>query len=364
MPKINSINGAPPAHGGDVYQLARSLGVRVDDLVDFSANLNPLGYPTGLAAALSEALPDVVHYPDRRCRELTAALADFHGLDPASMLVGNGSTELIFLVARALKPRKALIIAPAFSEYAQALAAAQVPLAYHYTPEAQHFTMDGSVSTNGADLVFLANPASPSGALLPPDRLAAIISPWLTAGAKVILDEAFIDFAEEASLKGRLGEFPGLMILRSFTKIYAIPGIRLGYLLGAPDLVETVAACQEPWSVGSLAQAAGLACLEDRDYLEKSRDLVRRERTHLGSQLAALGGLTVFPSAANYLLVKITRPGWTAARLRQALLAHRLIIRDASNFAGLDERFLRLAVRRREENDRLLAALAQVLGEG
>jgi threonine-phosphate decarboxylase len=336
----------------------------VDDLVDFSANLNPLGYPPGLARALNDALPRVVHYPDRRCGALTAALAGFHGQDPAAILVGNGSTELIFLLVRALKPQKALIIAPAFSEYAQALTATQVPLAYHYTAETQHFTLGGPVSANGADLVFLANPASPSGALVPPDRLAAIISPWLAAGARVVLDEAFIDFAEEASLKRHVGKLPGLMILRSFTKIYAIPGIRLGYLLGAPDLVQQVAASQEPWSVGSLAQAAGLACLADRDYLDRSRDLVSRERAHLANQLTSLGGLTVFPSAANYLLVKITRPGWTASRLRQALLAQSLIIRDASNFAGLDDRFVRLAVRRREENDRLLTALAQVLKEG
>jgi threonine-phosphate decarboxylase len=357
-----STNGTPP-HGGDVYHLARSLGVRVEDLLDFSANINPLGYPAGVPEAVQAALVNLVHYPDRRCFELRGDLAAYHGLYIDEVLVGNGSTELIYLVVRALKPARALIVAPAFSEYQEALEAASVPFEFHLTSEAGFFTLERLPEAPGAELVFLANPASPSGALLPPGRLDSWLAAWEAAGTFVALDEAFIDFAEEASLKTSLKRYPRLIILRSFTKFFAIPGLRLGYLLAAPELIESFAAMQEPWSVSNLAQAVGQACLQDRDYMIRSRALVREERQHLLKGLQALPGITAFPGEANYLLAKLTLPGWTARRLREGLLPRGIIIRDASNFKGLDERYIRVAVRRREDNDRLLTALDACLGQ-
>ncbi len=350
-----------PPHGGDVYHLARTVGGRVENRLDFSANINPLGFPGGVAEAVNQALVELVHYPDRHCWQLRLDLAAYHGLSPEEVLVGNGSTELIYLVVRALKPRKALIVAPAFSEYQEALDAAQVSYNYHITSEAGCFTLERLPEAPRVELLFLANPASPSGALLQPERLLPWLAAWNAAGLFVALDEAFIDFVEEASLKTHLRRFPRLIILRSFTKFFAIPGLRLGYLLAAPDLVARLAAFQEPWSVNTLAQAAGQACLKDRDYITRTRSLVAQEREHLQKGLQALPGLRPFPGEANYLLVKITRPGWTARRLRKRLLARGIVIRDAGNFQGLDERYFRVAVRRREDNDRLLAALADCL---
>jgi threonine-phosphate decarboxylase len=349
-----------PPHGGDVYQLARTLGVAVQDLLDFSASINPLGYPPGLDQAVLGALQEIIHYPDRRCLELRRDLAAYHGLEPEQILVGNGSTEFIYLLARALEPRQGLIVAPAFSEYEAALRVARIPAAFHLTGEADNFTLGGPLDPRGADLVFLANPASPSGALLPPARLLEVVAALDGAGVYVLLDEAFVDFVEEASLKVQLSRFPRLLILRSFTKFFGIPGVRLGYLLAAPELTRRLAAVQEPWSVGTIAQAVGRACLADKEFMAQTRIVVREERQRLFNDLAALEGLKPFPGAVNYLLVKILRPGWTAAHLRQDLLRHRVIIRDASNFRGLDERFFRVAVRRREENDRLLEALKVV----
>jgi threonine-phosphate decarboxylase len=360
--KINHTKTATiPPHGGDVYHLARTLGLDLADLLDFSANINPLGFPPGINAAIQEALPEIVHYPDRRCLELRRDLAAYHGLAPEQVLVGNGSTELIYLAARTLRPRKALIVAPAFSEYEHALEVAQTPLAFQITREADHFTLAEPLDPQGADLVFLANPASPSGVLLSPEVLVESAARLDAAGVYLLLDEAFVDFVEEASLKTQLARFSHVLILRSFTKFFAIPGMRLGCLLAAPALIQRLAAIQEPWSVNTLAQAMGRACLKDHDYMAHSRTLVRRERQFLVSGLQSLPGLTPFPSAVNYLLVKITRPDWTAAGLRQALLSRKVVIRDAGNFRGLDERFFRIAVRRREENRQLLEALAHFL---
>jgi threonine-phosphate decarboxylase len=353
-----------PPHGGDVYHLARTLGLDLGELLDFSANINPLGFPPGIPEAIQRALPQIVHYPDRRSLALRRDLAAYHGLHPEQILVGNGSTELIYLAARALKPGKALIVAPAFSEYEQALAVAQTPVAFQVTGEAQNFTLAAPLDPQGAELVFLASPSSPSGVLLAPELLVELAAALDAAGVYLLLDEAFVDFVEEASLKAHLSRFPRLLILRSFTKFFAIPGVRLGYLLAAPDLIRRLAAFQEPWSVNTLAQAIGTACLQDRAYMARSRDLVRQEREYLLEGLRALPGLQPFPGAVNYLLVKITRPSLTAAGLQQALLSQRIIIRDASNFRGLDQRFFRLAVRRREENRRLLEALRHCLDGG
>ena len=350
-----------PRHGGDVYHLARTLGVELADLLDFSANINPLGFPPGLTGAVQEALREIVHYPDRNCLKLRTALAAHHRLAPEEILVGNGSTELIYLAARALKPQRGLIITPAFSEYEHALDLAGVPVAFHPTAESHHFTLQEVPELQAGDLVFLANPASPSGVLLDLELFSRVAARVEAAEAYLLLDEAFVDFVETASLKHHLGRFPRLMILRSFTKFFGIPGMRLGFLLGTPELVARLSEAQEPWSVNTMAQAMGVACLADQEYMSRTRSLIARELEFLLPRLAALPGLSPFPSAVNYLLVKLTRPGMTAAVLRERLLAHRIVIRDASNFQGLDERFFRLAVRSREENERLLAALSQCL---
>lgn len=350
-----------PPHGGDVYHLARSLGVKLTDLLDFSANINPLGFPPGLAGAVQEALKEIVHYPDRRCAALRQDLANYHHLAPEEILVGNGSTELIYLVARVLKPGRGLIITPAFSEYEHALTVAEVPVAFQATAEASNFTLDEAFAVKAGDLVFLAHPASPSGSLLSPEMFLAVASRLDAAGAYLLLDEAFIDFVEEASFKSHLRQFPRLMILRSFTKFFGIPGMRLGCLLAAPELVDQLATAQEPWSVNTMAQVMGRACLADGEYMAETRAVIAQERQFLLDRLKALPGLTPFSSAVNYLLVKLNRPGATAASLREQMLSHRIVIRDASNFRGLDERFFRIAVRGREENERLLKALEECL---
>jgi threonine-phosphate decarboxylase len=351
-----------PPHGGDVYHLARTLGLNFSELLDFSANINPLGFPPGIPTAMQQALADIVHYPDRRGLALRQDLAAYHDLTPEQILVGNGSTELIYLAARALKPPQGLIVIPAFSEYEHALNLAGVPVAFQPTAEAHNFTLERLPAAQAGDLVFVAHPASPSGALLDPGLFLEMSARLDAVGAYLLLDEAFVDFVEQASCKTHLDRFPRLLILRSFTKFFGIPGMRLGYLLAAPEVLARLAAAQEPWSVNTLAQVMGRACLTDKEYRHRTRALVSQERQFLVEGLAALPGLTPFPSAVNYLLVKLTRPGWTAARLRTQMLAHRIVIRDASNFRGLDERFFRIAVRRREENARLLQALEDCLG--
>ena len=204
--------------------------------------------------------------------------------------MGNGSTELIYLVARALGPRRGLIVTPAFSEYEHALNLARVPAAFHPTAESHNFTLSEIPEPQAGDLVFLAHPASPSGVLLDPELFLRLAAGVEAAGAYLLLDEAFVDFVEEASFKIHLSRFPHLMILRSFTKFFGIPGMRLGFVLGAPELVAQLSGEQEPWSVNTMAQAMGVACLAETEYISQTRTLIKREREFLLERLAALPG--------------------------------------------------------------------------
>ena len=204
--------------------------------------------------------------------------------------MGNGSTELLYLAARALTPRRALIVAPAFSEYEHALEAARVPVIFQVTTEATISPCRDPWTPRARNWSFWPIPASPSGVLLAPELLLEMAARLDAAGVYLLLDEAFVDFVEEASLKTHLAQFPRLLILRSFTKFFGIPGMRLGYLLAAPELIRRLAAVQEPWSVNTLAQAMGRACLQDQDYLARSRALVRREREYLLDGLKSLAG--------------------------------------------------------------------------
>ena len=233
--------------------------------------------------------------------------------------MGNGSTELIYLVARALRPRQALIVAPAFSEYEHALKAAQVPVEFHVTTEAQNFTLDQPLDPRGADLVFLANPASPSGVLLPPELLLDVAAALDAAGVYLLLDEAFIDFVEEASLKTHLARFPRVLILRSFTKFFAIPGHAPGVSPGGPGPHRPPG--RGPGTLVGKHPGPGHGQGLPPGILITWPDpgpWSARSGNYLLEGLNSLPGLKPFPSAVNYLLVKLTRPDWTAASLQKA----------------------------------------------
>lgn len=348
------------AHGGNVFAVARSLGVAPEEVLDFSASINPLGPPAGVREAVAAAFERLVHYPDSGCTELAAALARHHGMAPASVCVANGSTELIFLVPRLVAGGRALLIAPTFSEYTVALRQAGLGYDRLVLPHDQGFPLSIDALreelAKGYALLFLSNPGNPTGRLYGREEVAELLLLCREAGTLLVLDEAFMDFCEEGSAKDLVVESGAGVVLRSMTKFYAMPGLRLGYALAAAPLTERLMALRPPWSVGTLAQAAGLAALDDGGHSARTLDCVAAERDFLVEGLTELPGVRVYPGAANYLLVRLDG-GLTAAGLQERLLPERILIRDCANFAGLDGRFFRVAVRSREENERLLAAL-------
>ncbi|MBI4242106.1 MAG: threonine-phosphate decarboxylase [Candidatus Rokubacteria bacterium] len=352
------------AHGGDLRRLAMAAGVTPERLLDFSASINPLGLSPAVEAAITEALPAVIHYPDPEAAALREALASYHGLSPEQVLPANGSTELIYLLTRALAPGRSLILHPAFSEYEAALELAGARLEHELLDEDHGFVPELPrllPRLAGQDLVVLANPNNPAGSLIPKPTLLALAEAAHEAGATLVVDEAFIDFVEEASLKKELAHFPRLVLLRSLTKCFALPGLRVGYALASAELVARLSRWKGPWSVNALAGAAGIAALADREYQERFRLLVPRWREEFQGGLQRFGQLRVFPAVANYLLARLLDPGLSAPVLKARLLRERIAIRDCTSFRGLGPAFIRLAVRRPEEQALLLEALERCL---
>lgn len=354
----------PSDHGGNLRALAATAGIPPDRLVDFSASINPLGLSPRVEEALRAALVSVVHYPDPAASALSEALAAHHDLLREQVLPASGSTELIYLLARALVPRRALVLHPAFSEYEAALRPVGAEIEHAVLDPALGFAPELTSLLPrlvGQDLLVLANPNNPAGCLIPKPELLALVAAAERAGAIVVVDEAFIDFVEEASLKKELAEFPHLLLLRSLTKFFALPGLRLGYALGSPEILARLLPWAAPWRVNSLAEAGGIAALADREYQERSRLLIPRWREELAGELEALGAFRVVPGVANYLLARIASADLAAPRLTAELLREGVAIRDCSSFCGLGPAFVRLAVRPPAERRVLLEALARCL---
>lgn len=353
-------------HGGNVFAVARLLGVPPEDILDFSASINPLGPPPGVRTAVTAAFDRLAHYPDSACTELAEALACHHGCEPANVCIGNGSTELIYLLPRLVTGRRALIIAPTFSDYAQALRQAGWEHDYYVLPSDDGFPLSlGAVRNElakGYGLLFLCNPGNPTGRLYGKDQVADLLDICRSAGTLLVVDEAFMDFCEEESVKRLVIASGAGVVLRSMTKFYGFPGIRLGYALAASSLTERLVTLRLPWSVNTLAQAAGLAALADGGHALRSRACIAEERAFLMTELAKLPGVRVWPGAANYLLARFDG-GMTAAALQERLLPERILIRDCGNFHGLDGRFFRVAVRSREDNERLLVAVKAAMAQ-
>jgi threonine-phosphate decarboxylase len=374
------------AHGGRIWEAARKLEVDPHHILDFSANLNPLGPPPGVMALLHERLADIAHYPEPRGGAFKRELALHLGISPDNLMVGNGAVELIYCFCRAVAPRHALIPAPTFSEYARAVSASGGEV-HHFPLEPPEFRLpaDGLAAAlrhRRYDLAVLCNPNNPTGTLATPDELTPIVEAAARAGTWLLVDESFLGFLprpEQHSVRGLVRSWNGsrLVVLDSFTKLYCLPGLRLGYLTGPAPLISRMEEGRDPWSVNVLAQIAGTACLREREYLERTRRLLPDLRRALANALSAIPGLRVSPSAANFLLLRcespVPRAGPTAADPREttaaprdtlaARLARRLIlVRDCSDFAGLEAGgYLRVAVRLPAENDRLVRALQEVL---
>jgi len=358
-----------PQHGGNIAWAASLAGCSPLDILDFSASINPLGPPQSAIAAIQASWDSLTHYPDPRYLHLRKVLAAHHQIDPAWVLPGNGSAELLTWASRELAqlPSTALIT-PAFGDYFRALKSFGATL--HPCPIALSdpstaspevaFTASltlPSSPTNAAGLL-LNNPHNPTGAMFSIEA----IRPLLERFSLVVIDEAFMDFVlpdQQQSLIAFITQHPNLVILRSLTKFYSLPGLRLGYAIAHPDRLQRWQEWRDPWSVNVLAEAAAIAVLQDTAFQQHTFDWLEQTRSPLYHQLAQIPGLHPLPGVANYFLVQSDYP---VLQLQQELLQHhKILIRDCTSFTELGDRYFRIAIRTQSENDRLLKGLTQIL---
>ena len=350
-------------HGGNIYYYSEKYGIPPERILDFSASINPLGAPKAALKAIKDALPMLANYPDPSVGELKEAVSAETGVGFESILAGNGSTELIYLFPRYFRPKTALVLAPTFSDYSRALALSGCAVRHFGLREADGFVPDMArleKAAAGADLVVLCNPNNPTGTLLERDALSRLAGTLVGAGKQVVIDEAFIEYAPGESLIREAAKRRGLIVLRNFTKFYGMPGLRLGYLCAHPSLVKKLDEAKEPWSVNTLAVKAAVAALSDKGFTRKSLRVFREEQAFMLGALGNIGGVKVFPSSANFFLVRLPENA-EAGPLSERMAEKGILIRDCSNFRGLDGRFVRLAIRTRAENERLVDGLREAL---
>ena len=347
-------------HGGDWAGYRAEFG---RDPLDFSANVSPLGLPEGVARAITASLATADRYPDPLCRALRAKLAAAEGVPAESLLCGNGAADLIFRLVLAAKPRTALVTAPTFAEYATALEMAGCTVERHFLREENDFAVTESILDAvhpGTGMVFLCQPNNPTGQLAAPALVEALLRKCEAVGALLVVDECFLDFlpeGESLSAKRLLQTSKDLILLKAFTKLYGMAGVRLGYCLCSDEaLLARMQAAGQPWAVSSLAQAAGVAALDETEYVAQVRALIAAQRPVLAGGLRALG-LRVIEGKANYLLFRAPQALDSALRQKGAVL------RSCGNYPGLDATWYRTAVRTEPENRRLLALLAEALPE-
>lgn len=342
-------------HGGDVY--------RNQTMYDFSVNINPLGMPEGCAEAAERGVALSAQYPDWKGEALVEALAEAERVNPSRIVLGNGAAELLYALCFFLRPGRVLLPAPSFQEYEAAVRAAGGECTFFALEESGEFALGldfVNAITPEIDLVFLCNPNNPTGGVIPGDILRKIAGKCREAGVCLCVDECFLPFVEgeeELTAKAFLEESTNLMVLRAFTKIYAMPGLRLGYAICADErLSQGIRGCMQPWNTSLPAQLAGLQALRAKDFAERTKKYVAAERLWMTRELSGLvraGKLEkLYPSRANFILFR------GEADLKEKLLRHGILIRDCSNFRGLSPGYFRVAVRSHEENEALLRRLA------
>lgn len=354
-------------HGGNIYSIVREYGYPAREILDFSVNLNPLGTPAALTKMITDNLNEIMYYPDPEYIECRESIGSYHGLPYNLITAGNGATELIFLYCRVIKPAKAIIVAPAFSEYKSALEAVGASISYFELKEKDEFIPDidslKKELQKGYDLAVICNPNNPTGTLLSRKDILSLAETAANSGCRIMVDESFMEFAPGKTSSWSVIDntmSANIYVIRSLTKIFSMPGLRLGYGISIDgELNSKLAEQKEPWSINVFAAKSTKFLLNDLNYLNETRKHVSEENRFLTENMKNIAWLKTFISPVNYLLLKIFN-NMTSSRLCEELLKKKIMVRDASNFMFLNEKFIRIAVKDRESNSRLIDALNDI----
>ncbi len=356
-------------HGGNIYRAASDIGVFIQKILDFSASINPLGMPESAVRSYKHAAAMIPNYPDPNCDQLADAVAAHHGVDKKLLIFGNGSTELIYLTVRALRPKRVLIPCPTFNEYERAvrLYGFQHPerrpdeyLNFMMLDERDGFAIDPDEFISnmaGCDMAFICNPNNPTARLIKKDDMLRITEAARAAGCLLVVDEAFMDYCPEHTVMHEAASNPFVIVLRSLTKYYALAGLRLGFGVYPEHDIRLIKENKEPWTVNSVAQACGAAALADAGYREATNEALKRQRAVLEDGFNWLE-IKYIPSDANYYLIKM----FDARRAAYELRKKGILVRTCGDFRGLDSGYLRVAVKSVKDNSKLIEELSVICG--
>ena len=340
-------------HGGDIY--------RNKVVLDYSSNINLLGLPENVIEAAMKGIKLSCHYPDTQCQRLREAISLKEEIPSEEIICGNGAADLIYSLVIGTQPKKALIIAPTFFEYENALAVAKCQITYYYLKEELKFSLKEDFLNHlsrDLDVIFLCAPNNPTGTLIPLELMKKIIAKCEEYEILLIVDECFMDFVKESkdySVKNMYRNSKNLFVLKAFTKLYAMPGMRLGYGFSTNrELLEKMKRVSQPWSVSVPAQLAGIAALKEEEYVKESLSILEVEKRYLIQELEKLH-MKIYGSKANYIFFKGS-PG-----LYKKCLEKEILIRDCSNYVGLCEGYYRVVVKKHKENEELIRVLREVV---
>ncbi len=356
-------------HGSDLETIEKVYGIRKEDIVSFSANVNPLGISPRLRASLSERIDAIMSYPDREYSSLRKCIADYVKAEAGDIIVGNGSTELISLFIQIRNPKKALIVGPTYSEYEREVALGGGCTLYYRLEEENQFLLDipslERELTSDVELLVICNPNNPTSSAITRSDMRKILDICKRKGIFVMVDETYVEFAEDVQKITSVpltGYYNNLIILRGISKFFAAPGLRLGYAIcGNADLLKEMNQRKNPWTINSLAAIAGEIMFMDEDYIRETRALIARERSRICTVLSSCPNVKCFTPTANFVLVKILREDITSMDLFEAAIKKGFMIRDCSTFPFLNNKFIRFCFMQPEVNDQLTEILLSVL---
>ncbi len=370
-------------HGGNIFQFAHEQRIEPYEVIDFSANINPLGPSQRGLAALEAQLRYISHYPDASNDDVLNTIADTYGMNKNQIVVGNGAAELLYAICRLPGYTGAFVPAPGFSEYKEALEASRIPVRdIYYRPreddngkpyfEVPYLALETfSAELKGQDgriIVFLGNPNNPDGTLLDKNHIRTLASMLKDSNSLLVIDESFIDFVgndtlqdNEYSMRSLVNEFDNIIVVHSFTKFYAVPGLRIGAAFSNPHIIDQLNTFIPTWSINTLAQAYTQSALNDVEYVKRTKQVLHEEQHYMYNALDAIAGITVYPPSANFILFHIEQEGVTADSINEALKKHNMIVRNCDSYMGLNSHWVRVAIKDHDNNVRLVDTLTDIL---
>lgn len=348
-------------HGGNAKEISRINRIEYEKIIDFSANINPLGMPSSVKRAIIEGVDKIEKYPDITYFELKCAIEEFENINKENLILGNGAAEVLFNVVRGISPKNTLILAPTFSEYEEATKAVNGNITYYRLKEDNDFYIEEDILdyiNNDLDLIFICNPNNPTGVITKKDLLKNILIKAKKCNVMLIIDESFLDFIEEnLSMIKYVSEYKNLIIIKSLTKFFALPGIRIGYAICSNIyLKEKIEKISPAWNINILAEIATKTGLKDENYIKESRKFIKNEKKYLYNELKEIKGLKVYEPSVNFIFLKTL----IKINLKDELLKNNILIRSCSNYKGLRDVHYRIAVRTHEENALLINSIRNI----